>query len=71
MIQEQQVILRKLVPDVDGNWLYKQDGEQRIFSQCVYLGKEASADEWTECTVEDKEKWEREHSEPEPEPSDE
>lgn len=53
--------LRKLVPDVAGNWLYKDEGENRIFSQSVYLGKDADPAEWQECTHAEKKEWEAAH----------
>ena len=52
-------------PDED---LWLHDGEpdwRRYFTKLVYLGKDAEP--WAECTNEEKERWEREHPQPEPE----
>ena len=63
MIRELDSELRILVPDVEGNWLYQQQSEnERVFSQLVYLGKEADPSDWHECTTAEKEEWEREHT---------
>lgn len=53
-------------PSVPENWLYKDFGEVRIFSKYVILGVHSYP--WAECTTEEKEQWEREHPQPEPEP---
>ena len=55
--------LRILTPD-EGQWLYKDDQTiGRIFSYDVYLGINDSPANWGECTNEEKEQWEQEHSE--------
>lgn len=54
MVTEQNVTLRVLTPDVEGNWLYKEEAGERIYSQRVYLGVEADPAEWHECTEEEK-----------------
>ena len=54
-------------PTKPENWLYEDRGENgRYFTTIVYLGKDAEP--WAECTNEEKEEWEREHTQPEPEP---
>lgn len=51
----------------EGKWLYKDQGEDRLFRKVVYLGRGAKP--WEECTEEDMQKWyeqwEREHPTPE------
>ena len=54
--------LRILTPDT-GQWLYKDDNGNRIFSDCVYLGKYDSSANWGECANEQKEQWEAEYNE--------
>ena len=58
--------LRIQTPSVESNWLYQDRGENdRYFTKKVILGK--NEPEWAECTNEEKEQWEKEHSQPEPE----
>ena len=40
----------------------------RYFTDAVYLGKDAEP--WAECTTAEKEEWEREHPQPEPQEPD-
>ena len=64
MLQEKQVVIRRLVPDRAGNWLYKEESDgSRVFSQLVYLGSEASASDWQEYTEQEKAEWEAAHTE--------
>jgi len=52
--------LREQRPSRQGNWLFQeQENEKRIFRKLVYLG--ITATEWTECTNEEKLKWEKEN----------
>lgn len=52
--------LRKQVPSIEGNWLYRDfSADDRCFSKVVYLG--VNDTEWAECTNEGKEQWEEEH----------
>lgn len=46
-------------------WLYKDEEEKRLFRKEVILPDTAPF--WVECTNEEKEEWEREHPQPEPE----
>ena len=49
----------------EDEWLHdKATDWQRIFEKLVYLGKDAEP--WAKCTTAEKEKWEREHPQPEP-----
>ena len=58
--------LRVQTPSQPDNWLYQDRGENdRYFTKLVYLGK--NADEWPECTNEEKEQWEHDHQPEEPE----
>lgn len=58
--------IRKQEPSRPENWLHDSAQDYtRIFSKLVYLGKDAEP--WAECTNEEKEAWEREHPQPEPE----
>lgn len=57
--------LRPQRPSRPANWLHDSAPDYtRIFSKLVYLGKEAEP--WVECTNAEKEEWEREHPQPEP-----
>ena len=57
--------IRKQEPSNPDNWLHNgADDWQRIFSKLVYLGKDAPL--WSECTTAEKEQWEAEHPQPEP-----
>lgn len=66
--------LRIQRPSQQGNWLFQeQEDKKRIFRDLVYLG--ITATEWTECTNDEKLKWEKEnptlvedYEEPEQEP---
>lgn len=60
------ITMRKQLPNVEGNWLYKDTEFIRLFSKCVYLPD--GAEPWAECTDEAKQQWEAEHPQPEPEP---
>ena len=52
--------LRIQKPSVESNWLYQDRGENdRYFTKLVYLGH--NAEEWPECTDEEKTAWEEEH----------
>lgn len=49
----------------EGFWLHNGAPDwERIFTDCVYLGKDAKP--WAECTTAEKEAWEAEHPQPEP-----
>lgn len=50
----------------EGKWLYKDEQEERLFRDVVYLGKDTEP--WPECTDEEKQQWEEEHPQPSPEP---
>ena len=51
---------RKRVPSNPDNWLYQeQENKKRIFRNLIYLG--ITANEWLECTNEEKLKWETEN----------
>lgn len=52
-------------PKIEGNWLYRDSGNDRYFTTIVALGVDDA--EWPECTNEEKEQWEREHKPEEPE----
>lgn len=57
--------LRPQTPSQPDNWLHDSKPDYtRYFTKLVYLGKDAEP--WAECTNEEKEKWEREHPQPEP-----
>ena len=56
MIQEQK-FFRKLTPDTPGNWLYCDTEDGRIYSEQVYLGKQADPTEWHECTDAERQQW--------------
>ena len=50
------------------NWLFKEVSlNDRLYAKTVLLPD--NADYWLECTNEEKVQWEREHSQPELEPS--
>ena len=51
--------MRKQTPEIEGDWLYKDENDIRMFSQEVYLPDGAAL--WSECTNEEKEQWEAEH----------
>lgn len=54
------MVLRKQQPSQQGNWLFQeQENKKRIFRELVYLG--ITAAKWTECTNEEKIKWEKEN----------
>lgn len=59
MIQE--ITLRKLIPDREGDWLYKEESGVRAYAKRVYLGKEADPAEWQECSDAEKVAWEEAH----------
>lgn len=65
------VVNGKQTPDVEGNWLYRDmENGSRYFTNIVYLGKDINGNDippYHECTNEEKEAYEREHS-PEQEP---
>lgn len=44
-------------PTKDTNWLYKDCGDERLFSQEIYLPDDAEP--WSECTEEEKEQYEK------------
>ena len=52
-------------PTIAGNWLWKDEDNDRLFKKEVYLGINAAP--WSECTNAEKEAWEAEHNPPEPE----
>ena len=57
---------KKQEPSNPNNWLYRDFTENdRCFSKLVYLG--INDTEWPECTDEEKQIWESEHPQPEPE----
>lgn len=57
---------KEQTPDEAYDWLYKDEREDvRNFATSVTLPLEA--DEWAECTNAEKDEWEREHPQPEPE----
>ena len=60
MIEEIQIGLRKQTPSVEGNWLYKDHEQGRLFYSAVWLGKEENP--FPECTNEEKEAYERAHN---------
>lgn len=50
-------------PNNPNNWLHNREKDHtRLFRKLVYLG--ITAQEWEECTTEEKEQWEAEHPEP-------
>ena len=57
--------IRREYPD-EGKWLHDDAPDYtRVFKDdFVILGKEAQP--WSECTTAEKEEWEREHPQPEP-----
>ena len=56
---------KKQAPTPPNEWLYKDEGEDnRLFAKEVTLPDSASF--WAECTTAEKEEWEREHPQPEP-----
>lgn len=57
--------MKKQTPSSEDNWLYKDEGDKRIFSKLVCLPDDAPL--WQECTTEEKEEFERTHPAPEPE----
>lgn len=60
--------IRKQEPSRPENWLHDNAQDYtRIFSKLVYLG--IDAEPWAECTNEEKEEWESEHPQPEPQKS--
>ena len=53
-------------PKINGNWLYEDRGENdRYFTTIVALAN--GAQEWAECTNEEKEQWEHDHQPEQPE----
>lgn len=69
MIETLKQGLRKQI--ADNGWLYQDDPQgTRTFAKEVFLG--VSADEWAECTDEEKAAWEQEHTpeNEEPQPND-
>jgi len=56
--------IRKQVPTTADNWLYQDQEETREFRKLIFLGKDAQ--EWAECTNEEKEEWEAAHPQPIP-----
>lgn len=58
------ITMRRQTPSVEGNWLYKDQMNERIFSKEIYLPD--GTEPWAECTDEEKIKWEEEHPQPEP-----
>lgn len=50
-------------PTPPNEWLYKDEGENRLFAQEIIRPESAPA--WQECTTAEKEEWEREHPTPE------
>lgn len=61
-IKKTKVTLRELKAS-EGKWLTQasEEVEERIFAESVYLGKDASQEDWQEVTNEYKETYEREH----------
>lgn len=57
-----------LCPESPNKWLYKDEGENRVFFPSVTLAKPENQKYYGECTDEKKEQWEREHPKPEQEP---
>lgn len=56
---------RKQIPTNPDNWLYQDwDENTRVFGKEVWLAD--NADEWAECTNEEKDEWERQHQPDEP-----
>lgn len=45
------------------NWLYKEENGIKIFASAITLPD--GAEEWDECTQEEKEAWEKAQSQPE------
>ena len=52
-------------PTAGFDWLYKDDGNNRIFAKEVILPDGVPM--WAECTNEEKEQWDAEHPQPEDE----
>ncbi len=58
---------KRQIPTSHDNWLFQDFSEnERVFSKEVFLAD--NAEEWAECTNEEKEEWERQHQPEQPEP---
>ena len=55
-----------LYPESPNEWLYKDEGENRVFFPSVTLSRPENQKYYGECTDEEKKEWEEEHK-PEPE----
>ena len=55
---------KNLYPEAPNEWLYADEGDTRNFWGSITLPREEDAKWYSECTNEEKEQWEREHTAP-------